>query len=108
MSTNMSINSHDPIKQLRARIVEALPNLDTPEHSNEWWLLGTSGCHLCTEAENLMLRFQAVQPITYQQVDIADFDEPLMMVFATTIPVLLTPSRRLNYPFSVMDLQQLL
>ncbi|WP_201555986.1 glutaredoxin family protein [Psychrobacter sp. 72-O-c] len=104
---SISANSHDNIEQLRARITTALPSLDTPEYRDEWWLLGTSGCHLCTEAENLLARFQAVQPITYQDVDIAEFDEPLMMEFATTIPVILTPSERLNYPFSVMDLQQL-
>ncbi len=55
-----------------------------------------------------MVRFQSVQPITYENVDIADFNEDLMMEFATTIPVILTPSKRLDYPFSVMDLQQLL
>ncbi len=70
--------------------------------------LGTSGCHLCEVAEQLLTRFQAVQPIAYQHVDIADFEEALMMEFATTIPVILTPSKRVNYPFSVMDLQQLL
>lgn len=101
------MNNDDNIKQLRARIITALPSLDTPECRDMWWLLGTSGCHLCTEAENLMVRWQAVHPISYQHVDIANFDEPLMMEFATTIPVLLTPSKRLNYPFSVMDLQQL-
>jgi hypothetical protein len=45
--------------------------------------------------------------MTYRTVDIADFSEPLMMEFATTIPVVLTPSARLNYPFSVLDLQRL-
>ncbi|SNT70335.1 glutaredoxin family protein [Psychrobacter sp. LV10R520-6] len=104
---SISANSHDSIEQLRARIITALPSLGTPECQDEWWLLGTSGCHLCTEAKYLLARFQAVQPITYQDVDIAEFGEPLMMAFATTIPVLLTPSKRLNYPFSVMDLQQL-
>lgn len=110
MGTNMSknTNSHDSIKELRACIIKASPALDKPEHLDGWWLLGTSGCHLCTEAEKLIRRFQAVQLITYQHVDIADFDEVLMMEFATTIPVLLTDSKRLNYPFSVMDLQQLL
>lgn len=102
------MNDHDDIKSLRARIIEAVPNLDTSKNHDEWWLLGTSGCHLCMYAEQLLTRFQAVCPINYQHVDIADFDETLMMEFATTIPVLLTPSKRLNYPFSVMDLQPLL
>ena len=77
------------------------------EQCNGWWLLGTSGCHLCIKAELLMQQFQAVQPIEYAKVDIADFDEALMMEFATTIPVLLTADKRLNYPFSVLELQQL-
>ncbi|WP_227674578.1 glutaredoxin family protein [Psychrobacter jeotgali] len=95
-------------KALRAAIIKAMPSLSESNKKQEWWLLGTSNCHLCEQAEALMKRFQAVQPITYQHVDIADFDETLMMAFATTIPVILTENKRLNYPFSVMDLQQLL
>ncbi len=98
----------DNIEVLRARVIAASPSLNTDENSNQWWLLGTSGCHLCDIAEQIITQFQAVQPISYQHVDIADFDEALMMEFATTIPVILTPSKRLDYPFSVMDLQQLL
>lgn len=98
----------DNIEVLRARVIAANPSLGIDENSNQWWLLGTSGCHLCDIAEQIITQFQAVQPISYQHVDIADFDEALMMEFATTIPVILTPSKRLNYPFSVMDLQQLL
>ncbi|WP_227678449.1 glutaredoxin family protein [Psychrobacter vallis] len=99
---------HNDIKALRDHIILASPNLGAAENTDKWWLLGTSGCHLCDIAEQIIMQFQAVQPITYKNVDIADFDEPLMMAFATTIPVILTPSKRLNYPFSVMDLQQLL
>ncbi|WP_350559473.1 glutaredoxin family protein [Psychrobacter sp. CAL346-MNA-CIBAN-0220] len=105
---NKNANYNASIEELRARISSAVTSLDKPSAQLEWWLLGTVGCHLCTEAENLMTCFQAVQPITYQHVDIADFDERLMMAFATSIPVLLTPSKRLNYPFSVMDMQQLI
>ena len=94
------------IKELRARIIEKTPSLNADQ--DKWWLLGTSGCHLCDIAAQLLTQFQAVQPVTYQNVDIANFDESLMMEFATTIPVILTPSKRLNYPFSVLDLQQLL
>ena len=93
---------------LRARMIATNPNLGTAENQDKWWLLGTSGCHLCDIAEQLLTQFQAVQPISYQHVDIAGFDESLMMEFATTIPVILTPSKRLNYPFSVLDFQQLL
>ncbi|WP_227679888.1 glutaredoxin family protein [Psychrobacter frigidicola] len=106
-NTSTAMPNNDNIKALRARIINAVPNFNKPEYHGEWWLLGTPGCHLCTDAEKLLTRFQAVQPISYQHIDIADFNETLMMEFATTIPVLLTPYRRLNYPFSVMDLQQL-
>lgn len=98
----------DNIEVLRARVISENPSLDTADNDNQWWLLGTAGCHLCDVAEQIITQFQAVQPISYQYVDIADFDEALMMEFATTIPVILTPFKRLNYPFSVMDLQQLL
>jgi len=100
--------ANNTVAMLRARMIAASPNLGTAENQDKWWLLGTSGCHLCDIAEQLLRQFQAVQPVSYQQVDIADFDEALMMEFATTIPVILTPSKRLNYPFSVLDLQQLL
>jgi len=98
----------DNVDILRARIIEEIPHLGTAQNLDKWWLLGTSGCHLCEIADQLITQFQAVQPIAYEHVDIADFDESLMMTFATTIPVILTPTKRLDYPFSVMDLQQLL
>ena len=99
---------NDNITALRARFINENPSLGTVQNIDTWWLFGTSGCHLCDVAEQIIMQFQAVQPIVYKNVDIADFDEALMMEFATTIPVILTPSKRLNYPFSVMDLQQLL
>lgn len=102
------MNNDDSIPKLRASIVAVTPALGTAEKQNQWWLLGTSGCHLCDVAEQLLAQFQAVQPISYQPVDIADFNEALMMQFSSTIPVVLTPSARLNYPFSVLDLQRLI
>ncbi|TXD98397.1 thioredoxin family protein [Psychrobacter frigidicola] len=104
---NKSTNNNDTINKLRTHILTSIPTLTHAELQDEWWLLGTSGCHLCTIAEQLLTNFQAVQPVTYQHIDIANFDETLMMQFATTIPVLLTKTQRLNYPFSVLDLQRL-
>lgn len=102
------MDNDNSVLPLRARMIAANPNLGTADNQDKWWLLGTSGCHLCDIAEQLLTQFQAVQPISYEYVDIADFDETLMLEFATTIPVILTPSKRLGYPFSVLDLQQLL
>lgn len=102
------MHNDNSIKTLRNRVIAACPDLGNTENIDQWWLLGTTGCHLCDVATQLLTQFQAVQPLTYQYVDIADFDESLMMEFATSIPVLLTKTQRLDYPFSVMDLQQLL
>lgn len=83
---------------------QAQLKLDVDSAETTWFLLGTVGCHLCDEAENTLRLFSSVNPIAIIKVDIADFDEAFMMHFATLIPVVLTPSRQLNYPFSVVDL----
>lgn len=91
------------IRDLIQQQLSATKNLNT----EAWWLLGTVGCHLCDDAENTLRLFSGVVPITFQKVDIADFDETLMNQFATTIPVILTPNQQLNYPFSIVDLMAL-
>lgn len=103
----MSNNEPNTVAQLRESIIDQLPELGQAEKSQQCWLLGTTGCHLCDIAESLMTQLAAVQPISYHYLDISDFDEGLMMLFATSIPVVLTPTQRLDYPFSVLDLQQL-
>lgn len=104
----MTTNDYTAVKQLRDAITNQLPRLGDAEKSQQCWLLGTTGCHLCDIAEGLMRQLAAVEPIHYHYVDISDFDEALMMQLATAIPVILTPTQRLDYPFSVLDLQQLI
>ena len=89
--------------QLRQQLQSQCPDLD----SGAWWLLGTEGCHLCDIAESLIIQLQSVLPTTYQKLDIIDLDELTMNEFSTKIPVILTPNARLDYPFSILDLQQL-
>ena len=84
-----------------------LPDVQ-PLDGQAWWLLGTSGCHLCDVAEETLRLFSSVSPVKVQKVDIADLDEALMQEFATIIPVILTPTHQLKYPFSVVDLQTLI
>lgn len=71
-------------------------------------LYGTSGCHLCEEAEALLgealdLREQAINLVS---VDIADHDE-WMARYGTRIPVLRHASsgRELDWPFGESDLE---
>lgn len=73
----------------------------------DWWLLGTSGCHLCDQAEMLIKKLQTVTPVSYQLVDIINLDDELMTKFANQIPVIITANSQLNYPFSILDLQRL-
>lgn len=94
------------IHSLRAQMMAAKPALK--DAAADWWLLGTVGCHLCDHAAGALAQLAAVYPQTYTDVDIAEFDEDLMLIFAEQIPVILTPNARLDYPFSVMDLQSLL
>lgn len=92
-----------PIEQLRQQLLSHCPELDP----KQWWLLGTSGCHLCDVAESIIQQLQRVAPIQYQLLDITTLDDAMMAEFATLIPVVITPSARANYPFSILDLQQL-
>ncbi len=78
--------------------------LDRDEAEKTWFLLGTMGCHLCDEAENTLRLFSGVTATAIEKVDIANFEEEFMMQFATVIPVVLTPTQQINYPFSVADL----
>lgn len=93
-------------QQLRSDIVAQVSDFNINDAT--WCLLGTTGCHLCDIAEQLLSDFQKVYPMVYIKVDIADFDEDLMMQFAAQIPVILTKTSRLNFPFSVLELQRLL
>lgn len=108
MNDNDKATNRTDVVALRGLILSALPDLQNSEQSSQAWLLGTTGCHLCEVAEILIAQLAAVQPIQYHYLDISDFDDALMMHFATTIPVVLTMTQRLDYPFSVLDLQRLL
>lgn len=95
------------IALIRQQILQqSSQQLDPHAAQYTWLLLGTKGCHLCDEADNMLRLFTSVTPVKVSKVDIADFEEKFMMQFATIIPVILTPTQQLNYPFSVVDLQQ--
>ena len=72
-----------------------------------WRLYGTVGCHLCEIAESLLRQAQAVADIRWQPIDIAELPEQEMLEFADKIPVLVTATKTLYYPFSIMDIMAL-
>ena len=71
-------------------------------------LLGTQGCHLCDEAELLLHKAASARRIEWQYVDIA-LDDDLVSAYGERIPVLRTDDgRELGWPFSLLDILQLL
>lgn len=67
-------------------------------------LYGTTGCHLCDEAEALLRKAAAARCIEWRYVDIA-LDDALVAQYGTRIPVLLTAAgREIGWPFSLLDI----
>ena len=70
-------------------------------------LYGTLGCHLCDDAEQLLVQAQLVLPITWRTVDIA-LEQNLMTKYSASIPVLINEEgQSLHWPFSFLDISQL-
>ena len=72
-------------------------------------LYGTSACHLCEIAEEMLESYRKNTPnIRYSSCDISESDE-LFSRYGLKIPVLQNASgEELCWPFSVGDLQQFL
>ncbi|HKJ94144.1 MAG TPA: glutaredoxin family protein [Gammaproteobacteria bacterium] len=72
-------------------------------------LLGTVGCHLCEEAEALVMPVARRLGVEVRHVDIAD-DDTLTQRYATTIPVVRREDRdrELGWPFDTDSLYRFL
>lgn len=68
-------------------------------------LLGTSACHLCEQAEELL----NTKKVVYQKIDIAE-QEQWQEKYAIKIPVLLNTEcqQELCWPFTEEDIQALI
>lgn len=76
--------------------------------AQHWLLLGTSGCHLCDIANTMLTQLQTVTGVSYQPLDISELPEADMLALAMHIPIVVSAERYLCYPFSLLELQQLL
>lgn len=67
----------------------------------EYILYGTSGCHLCEEAEAVISSVIKNQDIIYMSKDIVE-DDALLSQYALIIPVFkcITSQQELNWPFT--------
>jgi hypothetical protein len=70
-------------------------------------LYHTAACHLCEEAESLILR--CLPPAALEKADIAE-DPQLLARYGVHIPVLRDPlsGRELRWPFGLEDVRQLI
>ncbi|MFB6349319.1 hypothetical protein ACFBZI_07790 [Moraxella sp. ZJ142] len=78
---------------------------------NTWYLIGTDGCHLCDKSHAVIKQAFATtsNAPTLQLLDLANAsDEQLIDALGVLIPVLITKTRLLCYPFGVMDILSLL
>lgn len=64
-------------------------------------LYGTSGCHLCDEAETMIITAIKSDAVIYIKKDIVE-DNNLLQKYALTIPVFkcVTTQQELNWPFT--------
>jgi len=71
--------------------------------SNSFILYGTTACHLCELAEELLLSLQGESSISFEKVDIANSND-LFERYGVRIPVLKHPDgTELDWPFSAED-----
>jgi hypothetical protein len=71
-------------------------------------LLGTVGCHLCDDAEQVLKQLSLVRPISWRYTDIA-LDDALCQQYGERIPVLRRGEEAaLYWPFSVLDVERFL
>lgn len=68
-------------------------------------LLGTSGCHLCEQAAEILAEVLPIKPISVHEIDIAEQIE-WQAVYALRIPVLVheESGRAIGWPFSSIEL----
>lgn len=70
-------------------------------------LYGTSGCHLCDQAEALLIQAASARRLEWRYVDIA-LDDALVERYGTRIPVLLSADGgETGWPFSLLDILKL-
>ncbi|PTY37304.1 hypothetical protein BGP77_04205 [Saccharospirillum sp. MSK14-1] len=70
-------------------------------------LYSTLGCHLCEQAEALLIELAQSEPLQWQVVDIVEDDE-LMEQYAIRIPVLraTNTTEDLGWPFTLDDVRR--
>ncbi len=96
--------SAQALAHLRTLFIQAHPDLPL----DGFWLMGTEGCHLCEESWVMLttLKERLLLPPLYF-LDIINLNDTLLDILSLHIPILLTPTALLVYPFGLMDIMAL-
>ena len=72
-------------------------------------LYSTSYCHLCEQAEDMLISLVKQHPITWQTIEIID-DEVLLGLYGNSIPVLkrVDTNQELAWPFTKREIERLI
>jgi RNA binding exosome subunit len=72
-------------------------------------LYSTSYCHLCEQAEAMLISLENLHPIEWNSIEIMD-DESLLGHYGTSIPVLrrVDTNQELAWPFTKQQIEQLI
>lgn len=73
------------------------------QKANQYYLIGTDGCHLCDDVMTLCQRIG----LNVTALELSDANDVLIDTLGLMIPILVTPTALLCYPFGVMDLMAL-
>ena len=78
-----------------------------PKPKRQLQLLGTSGCHLCDQAEALLVHCLDLSKVDVELIDIAQTDE-LVALYGVKIPVLRCPESQkvLCWPFDQLAVKR--
>ncbi len=66
-----------------------------------------AGCHLCEEAERMLLALAREMPLEIESIDISAAAEPILRTYFDKIPVVARPglATELNWPFTMEALR---
>lgn len=98
--------SNTPLTDVRTRLMTAYHSTHlTALNEKDWWLIGTDGCHLCElAAADIALVAKRLKLPNVVQLELLNFDNAVVQILGTHIPVLITTHSLLSYPFGVMDI----
>ena len=70
----------------------------------DWVILGTDCCSLCEVASHMLSNLQMARPVRITEIDVMDLPAEIYTQYYFRIPVLITHTSELNWPFNLVEL----